>query len=422
MKKLLLIFVLVCFGEALQAQELLINADVRMRYEHRNGYGQPRIDSLNAASFVVQRTRLNFLYSAEKLTVKLSPQSVRVWGEAPSGAKADVNGLQMFEAWLKYSLTPKFAVKAGRQELNYDDARILGNADWNMQARSHDAVLLHTSPAPKHTVHVGAALNAAKESNFQEPYSIKNQYKNMQFLWYKGLEGKFSWTLLLMNQGLAFQPGNKQEIAYNQTFGGRTTYAGKAIDIELAAFAQTGRLTNRPLNAYMFMGKAGWKTFGKWKPELGFEYLSGKDQNDESSTQRSFNPWYGTNHKFNGYMDYFYVGNHLNSTGLKDVFAQLSYTSKKWKLGAAPHYFASAAGLYNAEDKLSNYLGTELDITFAYKILPDLNLNGGYSKIWITDSMIHLKGGQKTKNQWVFLALHCNPELLNHNKGQKHPQ
>lgn len=115
-------------------------------------------------------------------------------------------------------------------------------------------------------------------------------------------------------------------------------------------------------------------------------------------------------------MDYFYVGNHLNSTGLNDVFARLSYASKKWKYAVTPHYFASAAGLYKSKEKLNNYLGTELDVTLSYQVVQNLNINGGYSKIWITDSMSHLKGGQKSGNQWMFLAIHCNPELLNYNK------
>ncbi len=421
MKKLFLLGCMACFTGALRAQEFLLNADVRMRYEHRNGYAQPRVDSLNAADFVVQRARLNFQYSNENVTVKLSPQSVRVWGESSLGARSDVNGLQMYEAWIQYLITPKVSLKAGRQELNYDDARILGNADWNMQARSHDAVLLSISPHEKHTVHLGGALNAQKESNFQEPYTIKNQYKNMQFLRYQGAQDRLSWSLLFMNQGLAFQANSIQKIAYNQTFGGRAVYSGTGIDIEAAGFGQTGKLVNNPLKAYMIMGKAVLKTLGKWKPELGFEYLSGKDQNDQSGTQRSFNPWYGTNHKFNGHMDYFYVGNHLNSTGLKDVFAQLSYTSKKWKYAVAPHYFASAGGLYKNKEKLNNSLGTELDVTLSYKVVQNLNINGGYSKIWITDSMNHLKGGQKSGNQWVFLAIHCNPELLNYNKRQNAP-
>ena len=32
----------------------------------------------------------------------------------------------------------------------------------------------------------------------------------------------------------------------------------------------------------------------------------------------SFTPFYGTNHKFNGHMDYFYVGNHIGNVGLRE--------------------------------------------------------------------------------------------------------
>ncbi len=35
-----------------------------------------------------------------------------------------------------------FSIKIGRQELVYDDERLLGNSDWVQQARRHDAIVL----------------------------------------------------------------------------------------------------------------------------------------------------------------------------------------------------------------------------------------------------------------------------------------
>jgi hypothetical protein len=55
------------------------------------------------------------------------------------------------------------------------------------------------------------------------------------------------------------------------------------------------------------------------------EYLYGKDMNDTSSDVKSFNSLYGTNHKFNGWVDYFYVGNHAESIGLVDINTVFGY-------------------------------------------------------------------------------------------------
>jgi hypothetical protein len=409
--------ILWCCQKPVLAQQFSLTGDVRMRYEHRNGYAKPRIDSLKPGNFVVQRTRMSLDYIAGNLQVKLSPQSVRVWGESPSGAKSDVNGLQMYEAWLRYSVSPNFSIKAGRQELNYDDGRILGNADWNMQGRSHDAVVLNVLPGEKHTIHVGGALNAQKESNFTEPFTVKNQYNNMQYLWYKGSSHKLSWTFFLMNQGL--NSPSRSEVEHNQTFMGQYGYAGRLLDFQMAASAQTGQLYGANLTAFWVMGKVGLKHLGKWKPEVGFELLSGKGQNDRTNDYKSYTPWYGTNHKFNGFMDYFYVGNHLNSTGLKDVYGRISYRPKKWKFELSIHSFWSDGALYRDKDKLKNHLGNELDYTVSYQVKPELSIQGGYSMMQITDSMIHLKGGEKRNNQWLYLSIHCKPEFFNQNKGQK---
>jgi hypothetical protein len=78
----------------------------------------------------------------------------------------------------------------------------------------------------------------------------------------------------------------------------------------------------------------------------------------------AFTPFYGTNHKFNGFMDYFYVGNHINSVGLNDVYLKYNWSKKKFVINADLHYFASAGKI--AEDTENN-LGTELDLTFSYK-------------------------------------------------------
>lgn len=413
MRSLLIFFCgLIVLSQA-EAQEFKMDADLRMRYEHRNGYGQPRADSLKPADFVVQRTRINLKYQTDKLEVLFSPQNVRVWGDSPSGTKTDINGLQMHQAWVKYKLNTQWALKAGRQELNYDDARILGNVDWTMQGRSHDAVVVNFNAKPEHIFHAGLAVNAMRESNFLEVYSVKNQYKNMQYLWYSGKDEQLKWSFLFLNQGLSYANG---QIAYNQTSGFKVNYDKWPVKLETYAYLQSGRLQENVLKAYMLAAKASLKTGKFWQPVIGFEYLSGKDQNAISPEQRSFNPWYGTNHKFNGYMDYFYVGNHLNSTGLTDLFGQINYAAKKMKWTLSPHWFASAANLYSDQEVLPRYLGTEIDVTAAYQILPDLNINAGYSKIWISDSMVHLKGGQKTGNQWLFVSLHCHPELFSNKR------
>ena len=136
-----------------------LTGQLRTRTELRDGYGTLEIKGNTPAFLTSQRARLNFNYHSSRVIFQTSLQDVRVWGaDASTINNADGNRLSLHEAWAdiilanaKDSTLPGnaveyFSVKIGRQELVYDDQRLLGNLDWLQQARRHDAVvfkLLH---------------------------------------------------------------------------------------------------------------------------------------------------------------------------------------------------------------------------------------------------------------------------------------
>lgn len=139
--------------------QLTLTGQLRTRTEFRNGYGTLETIGSKPAFLTSQRTRLTFNYQLGKVVFQTSLQDVRVWGaDASSISNADGNRLGVHEAWaeikladikdssFKRSAVDYFSVKIGRQELLYDDQRLLGNLDWLQQGRRHDAVvfkLLH---------------------------------------------------------------------------------------------------------------------------------------------------------------------------------------------------------------------------------------------------------------------------------------
>lgn len=127
---------------------------MRTRTEYRNGVGTPKPHSYDAAFFTSQRTRLTFHYKGPRLLLQASLQDVRVWGQDASTINnADGQKLGMHEAWGELILSNKgdtsfknspvdyLAVRVGRQELVYDDSRLIGNLDWLQQGRRHDALV-----------------------------------------------------------------------------------------------------------------------------------------------------------------------------------------------------------------------------------------------------------------------------------------
>lgn len=144
-----------CFFQS-KAQLTLVG-QIRTRTEVRNGYGNLTLKGSSAAAFTSQRTRLGFGYKWDRLTVGVALQDVRVWGQdASSITNNDGAKLMLHEAWadlvlankadttIKFKLLDFLSIKIGRQELIYDDSRLIGNLDWLQQARHHDMALLKT--------------------------------------------------------------------------------------------------------------------------------------------------------------------------------------------------------------------------------------------------------------------------------------
>ncbi|MDB5242494.1 MAG: hypothetical protein JWP57_3119 [Spirosoma sp.] len=138
----------------LRAQYSLVG-QLRTRTELRDGYGNLTPKNSSAAAFTSQRTRLTFGYKWERITFNVAVQDIRVWGQDASTINnADGNKLFLHEAWADISLInsadstltfkpiQNLSLKIGRQELVYDDVRLLGNLDWLQQGRRFDAALL----------------------------------------------------------------------------------------------------------------------------------------------------------------------------------------------------------------------------------------------------------------------------------------
>ncbi len=388
-------------------------ADIRMRYEFRNGYGELRPDSAKAAHFITQRNRLRLEYSDSKLKIRITPQNVRVWGDVATTSRSDIN-MQLHEAWAELALGERGDVRIGRQELDYDDARILGNVDWNMQARSHDVIRISYRPDSLQQLHAGAALNAGRESLFKENYPVANQYRLMQFGWYRVGTTARSLSLLVLNQGIPFLAGQQEKLAWNQTMGFRALRRTKTWHAELSSYLQTGHLGERSLQAWQIAAVAGANISEKWKITAGMERLSGQPLSGKEKTARSFNPWFGTNHKFNGYMDYFYVGNHLNSVGLLDLYGSLDWHSGRTGVQLTSHYFAAAVPV-ELPIQQGRKLGVELDATVRVSIGKFSSLTAGYSQMIASPLLGYIKGGEHDRmNNWFYTSLHVSPQILHH--------
>ncbi len=409
-------------GASTFAQEIDANLQLRPRYEYRNGFKGLMPDNQLPTSFVSQRSRLNFNFKQDKIAAKLTLQNVRTWGDVKTTTTNDKNGIMLFEAWGQYNFNDAWSARLGRQVISYDNQRIFGEIDWLQQGQSHDAMVV-SYKKDKNQLDLGAALNADAEGLYRDLYLTN--YKNMQYAWFHTSFSDLQLSLLALNTGFQYQEPitTDLKVDYMQTFGTYLKYKKNKFDADLSLYAQTGKgklvNNNTTVNAYNAGLNFNYAFTDQVKVGLGYEYLSGKDQTDTDDKIKSFNPIFGTNHAFNGFMDYFYVGNHKNTVGLQDAFVKLNYAPNKWKFNVTPHVFMTAADVKDpsSSNKMDRYLGTEIDVTASYELHKNIAISAGYSQMFGTETLEVLKGGNTSlDNNWAYVMININPRIFTTSK------
>jgi hypothetical protein len=417
--------------------QLKISGEIRPRFEYRHGYKALADSAMLNASFIDQRTRLNFDYTQNRLQVKVVLQDVRTWGSQKQLVGNEDFGVSIHEAWGQAFITDNFKLKFGRQELVYDDHRILGSVGWAQQARSHDA-LVFKYEKNNLKFHFGAAYNQDKPQMKTTSYTVPKSYKTMQYIWsnYKFNETvKMSFLAMGVGQQVDYintAGNNAYQTNYTLTTGTRLVYKKNKLGVTANAYYQLGATNTFPaknVKAYNFAIEGSYKISDKIFAALGGEILSGNSQVDTSAsylnTEHAFNPYFGTNHKFNGFMDYFYVGNHVGSVGLNDFYFKLVYKHSKFTTGFTTHaFFANTSVLDN--DQLNNsgkitamdpYLGTEIDLFAAFKLAPGTTCKLGYSQMLATNTMEAIKGGDRNEiNNWGYVMIIMKPTFFDSSK------
>jgi len=400
--KFLILLITSIFISHVAKAQFTLSGEFRPRIELNRGYKNLATNGQDLSTITTQRTRLNATFKNENIITKLVLQDVRQWGSQPQLVANEDYGISMHEAWAQILFTPEFSLKVGRQEVSYDDQRIFGAVNWSQQARSHDMAIFKYESTFKLNFGIAHHENSNLTNNI---YNGPDAYKDLQFLWFHQVWDKSSLSLLALNNGVPVMKDNNQVSRYSQTIGGRYILSPGYVNLSSNLYYQTGKhVSGKDISAFNFLFEAAITNF-----TLGYEYLSGTSY-DETKKIKSFTPLYGTNHKFNGFMDYFYVGNHIGSVGLNDVYLKYKYTKNKFDFNAHLHYFAAAAKVAENSDR---YLGTELDLSASWAVNPTALISFGYSTLFAGNSMEILRGGNSSTGQhWAYVMLSVTPDFI----------
>jgi len=446
MKKLLTLLLAIASFATMNAQ-VTFTGQYRARGEMRNGFKAPIMENTEPAAFVEHRARLIVGYKKDKVGFKASIQDVRIWGETGQINKSD-QLLSAHEAYGDYYATDKSTFRIGRQEMIYDDHRFIGSLDWAMQGRSFDALrYMHKGDgfdfdAMVSWNQVGYGDGAPEPANLTGNYyetknggGVENTRifnlelpKSQQMVYFKKTFDAGSIGIMIENDIYNSSPdtaysnftvGLSPKFAVGALkFGGQFFYTGGAIDKGLTA---AGQEYKTELSGYMFnLFIQAPKVTGA--PLLGIDYLSGDDET--TSEVEGWSPKYGTNHKFYGFMDYFYVGNghgggNERSAGLVDIYLKTAFKfGEKSSLAGHLHYFMSAQERTYMGEAYDGSLGTELDLVYTRKLAKELSLQVGYSHMFgISETMKVLKGmapdaSTQGMQSWAWLQVSFSPKFL----------
>lgn len=419
------LFGLLVISSLLNAQvNFTVNGQYMNRAEYRHGFSTLAAPDQDAAFFISQRARVMTSLKFQDAEIYVSIQDIRTWGSTANAAIDNAGLLSVHEAWVALPISKKLALKMGRQEIAYDEDRIFGSLDWLMQARRHDAAIIKFYDSASNTqIHAGFAFNQNQEQLAGTVYTVPNNYKTFQYIYFNRPFGKIKSSFLFLNNGIQIQKPNIVPVEYTtvftQTLGPRLVYkeSDNKLSGNVAFYYQTGTNNlNQSLSGYDVMAELSYDVNRTFSLTAGLEILSGTDQvNAPAGQSRSFTPYYGTNHRFNGYMDYFYVGNHINSVGLNDYYVKGLLKGAKTLLGAAMHFFYANANVENNDmpgTVSKSKLGTELDVTIVHQLRPGISFQGGYSQMFATQSMAFLKNvadGYKQTNNWAYVMLILRP-------------
>jgi len=383
-----------------------LSGEFRPRTELSHGYKTLADPNQDPSTITAQRTRVNFGYSNEYIKTFLVLQDVRQWGNQPQLVKNQDYATSIHQAWAEVFFAPEFSVKAGRQELAYDDQRIFGSVGWAHQSRSHDVALFKYKKDVQ--IHFGIAHHEndnLKDNNYDGP----DAYKDMQFIWFNKTWDNSILSLLFLNNGVPTMHDDDDQVTrFSQTIGGHFTTSILPVKLASNLYYQTGKhISGKDISALNVLLEASIRSF-----TLGIEHLSGTDGDAVINGEefKSFTPFYGTNHKFNGFMDYFFVGNHIGSVGLNDVYLKYKYARNRFGFDAHLHYFGAAAKIAADADK---YLGTELDLAASWAVKPMAKISIGFSTLFAGESMEILKGGDSSETQyWAYVMLSVTPSFI----------
>lgn len=370
-----------------------LGGHLRARYENHDNFafGAPLV---NDDDFILYRGKFHAdFHFGEKFRIfsefKHADSTNRI---LPGGNRVvDVDRTEIQQLFVDYSVPlstedSNLTFRFGRQEYGFGRNRLVSSLPWANALRQWDGFNVNYQSSHLNITGFYSRFvpvlqydqnRVDSDHLFQGIYATQNISSSMGFDYYwLGIERD--------NRAFNGTQGDEKR----QTFGVRHwRKLSDSLSYEGEAAFQNGSLGDNDISAYMLASELIYKPLNMLKnPKftIGFDYASG-DKNAGGDVN-TFNQMYPLGHAYFGFID---IVGRQNIVDYSGSFSFNPFKKTVFRLGL--HYFnraEKADGLYSAgagvvregDINASKELGTEVDLTFSYKIKKQVTTAVGFSR------------------------------------------
>jgi hypothetical protein len=336
-------------------------AHVKFRYRLEN-VDQDNFDENATASTL--RTRLNFrtadwygfgaFLEADWIAELLWDDYDQGAGNTPDKSEypvvADPTGAYVNQAWLQWSNPTGTLARGGRQIINYDNARFVGDVAWRQHEQTYDAGYFQQKLASGLDFQLAYVWQVNRIFGNDVPAGTNDNQTwlaNLAKDW-KDVGRLSAYYYDIDNDDVA----SFSSVSYGARWAGLFALTSANLRYVLEYAHQTDGHNNTvdySADYYLAELAVAWP---KVTPLLGFESLGG----DDTLAGAAFRTPLATLHKFNGWADLFLT---TPNAGLVDLYAGVSGPIGAWKWELVYHDFQAESG--------SADWGTEFDAALSFK-------------------------------------------------------
>ncbi len=402
-----------------QAVDFKFGGSIRPRFEFVDE-GAQGLKANQDASHTTMQTRINVTAVVDKQTsVFVQIQDVRTWGgetatTAPPSITQTGTGssgnLDFHEAYLKLNnlFDAGLSLKVGRQEMVFDEHRLIGNIGWIQQGQSFDAaradfrlgvfgitafyaetIAKDTHPTLKSdTLPASVSSFESSFSGLRATYSLGGKDRITPYLYYA-----------LNPSRTGAGPKTTPDVAKNITYAGMyiVKHFGKIRARFDGAYEFGEKNATTDIEAFMLTASLGAElniAHGA-SVSLWVDYLSGDDGTD-ATKDNTFDTPYATNHKFYGHIDKFL---NIPTGGLID------YVVKTWIKPTAKVKLLADGHVFRSPEAVSD-LGAEIDLQARYALGKHTVMAVGYSRFFSGDpGAVGVGGDPSLDSNWTYAMI-----------------